>query len=221
VEVHNVVNQGNTQLNFSQNKAIKMTKSIAIFDLDGTLTTKDSMIDFVAFSFGKARLLLGLLWLSPTLTGYVLGFINNSYAKQKVYKYFFENLPLDRMEFLGTSYGKYRLPQIIRPNGLEKLKWHKQKGHDVVICSASAEYWIQSWANAIGVDLIGTKLEVRNGVLTGSYFGKNCHGEEKVRRIKEQYDLDTYPDIYAYGDSTGDQHMLKMANHSHYKPFKS
>ena len=219
--IHNVNNKADAHLYFSQNKPLKMPKSIAIFDLDGTLTTKDSMLDFILFSFGKTETLIGLLLLSPVLTGYALGFVDNSNAKQKVYKYFFENISVDRMKLLGSKYGKHRLQKIIRPTGLEKIRWHKQQGHDVVICSASVEFWIKSWADDIGIDLIGTKLEARGQVLTGLYSGGNCHGREKVNRIKERYDLDAYNDIYAYGDSAGDFHMLQLANHSFYKPFRT
>ena len=57
-------------------------------------------------------------------------------------------------------------------------------------------------------------------VSDGRCDGDNCHGQEKVRRIKEAYPLDQYREIYAYGDTGGDRPMLGLATHSFYKPFR-
>jgi phosphoserine phosphatase len=58
-------------------------------------------------------------------------------------------------------------------------------------------------------------------VITGRIEGKNCHGEQKVIRIQEEYNLSDYQEIYAYGDSSGDKPMLGLATNSFYKPFRS
>jgi phosphoserine phosphatase len=70
------------------------------------------------------------------------------------------------------------------------------------------------------VSLISTRLETNNGKLTGRIEGKNCRGIEKVRRIKMQYKLDEYDEIYAYGDTKGDKPMLGLATIAFYKPFQ-
>ena len=40
---------------------------IYAFDFDGTLTTKDTLIEFIRFSKGRVRLFLGFLLFSPLL----------------------------------------------------------------------------------------------------------------------------------------------------------
>ncbi|MBE0471888.1 MAG: HAD family hydrolase, partial [Methyloprofundus sp.] len=177
-----------------------MPKAIALFDFDGTLTTKDSLGDFILFAFGKPKTVIGGILLSPTLAGYALGLMDNSKAKQQVLKYFFNGISVEKMQELGDSYAKERLPKILRPAGLEKLKWHQQQGHQIVIVSASTEYWLKPWTTSMGVDLLATQLEVKDNKLTGCYLGENCHGEEKVNRIQAAYDLAQYDEVYAYGD---------------------
>ena len=157
--------------------------------------------------------------LSPKLAGYALGLMDNSKAKQQVLKYFFSGMSVERMTELGKRYAKERLPKILRPAGVEKLKWHHQQGHQVVIVSASIEYWLKPWTDAIGFGLLATQLEVKNHKLTGYYAGLNCHGEEKVRRIQAAYDLVQFDEIYTYGDTSGDEPMLGLADHAFYKPF--
>ena len=50
-------------------------------------------------------------------------------------------------------------------------------------------------------------------MLTGEFKGKNCNGEEKVKRIKAHLMLSEYDEILAFGDSSGDEAMLSLATH--------
>ncbi|MBD3768300.1 MAG: HAD family hydrolase, partial [Gammaproteobacteria bacterium] len=184
-----------------------MANALALFDFDGTLTAKDSLGDFILFAFGKPKTVIGGVLLSPTLAGYALGLMDNSKAKQQVLKYFFGGMSVEKMNELGQRYAKERLPKILRLAGLEKLKWHQQQGHQIVIVSASTKYWLKPWVDSMGFDLLATQLEVKEHKLTGCYAGENCHGEEKVRRIQAAYDLTQYDEIYAYGDTSGDKPM--------------
>lgn len=195
-------------------------KTLALLDFDGTLTTKDSLGDFIQFVFGQPKTILGGMTLLPVLIGYALGWMNNSRAKQRVIKHFFAGMPLASLHQFGESYAKQRLPQILRPSGLAKLQWHQRQGHQVVIVSASCENWLKPWTDAIGVELLATQLEVKASKLTGRYLGENCHGDEKVRRIQVAYSLDDYNVIYAYGDTAGDRPMLQLATQAFYKPFR-
>ena len=72
--------------------------------------------------------------------------------------------------------------------------------------------------------LSGTHLEVKDGKITGIIEGRNCYGEEKVKRIKEYMQANDMERaeyyIYAYGDSQGDKQMMEYADESFYKPFR-
>jgi phosphoserine phosphatase len=59
-----------------------------------------------------------------------------------------------------------------------------------------------------------------NGRFAGRYDGSNCHGIEKVRRIRECFDLNEFDRVYAYGDTPGDRPMLTLADEAFYKPFR-
>jgi len=194
-------------------------KSIAFFDFDGTLTSRDSFADFLLYSFGYWKLIIAAFILSPILIRYVTGFIDNSKAKELLYHYFFLGLSDTQLKDLGEDYVANRLSKIIRPLGMQQVRWHLSEGHMVVIVTASSEYWVQPWAHKNGLCCIATKLDKRHGILTGYYAGLNCHGEEKVSRIKSEYDLKNFEKIYAYGDTPGDLPMLSIAHIKNYKPF--
>ena len=52
------------------------TMSLALFDFDGTITTHETMPDFVRQSVSRRRLLLGNLVLAPLVLGYKLGLVS-------------------------------------------------------------------------------------------------------------------------------------------------
>ena len=62
---------------------------IYAFDFDGTLTTKDTLIEFIRFSKGRVRLFLGFLLFSPLLILMKLHLYPNWKAKQRVFSWFF------------------------------------------------------------------------------------------------------------------------------------
>lgn len=196
-----------------------MPRRIAFFDFDGTITTKDTLLEFVRHHKGSFRLYLGFLLTSPWMVAYKLKLISNQKAKEKFLSFFFHNYPLAKFHELCASFAKEAIPQLIRPKALEEITRLQQAGAEVVIVSASPENWIRPWSDRTGLQLLSTRLVVKDEKLTGKIMGRNCHGEEKVRRIKEAFTLSDYDEVYAYGDTRGDLPMLRMANISFYKPF--
>ncbi|MCL4556728.1 MAG: HAD-IB family hydrolase [Gammaproteobacteria bacterium] len=198
-----------------------MSKTLALFDFDATLTDRDSLPDFIIHAVGWVKYVLGLFVLSPILALYLLKLIRNDVAKEKMLGYFFKGWAIERFNAVGRDYALTRIHQIIRPQAIAQLQWHLAEGHDVVIVSASAENWLNAWATQQGCHLIATRMAVQENSLTGFFDGKNCYGQEKVTRICAEFDLSEYNSIYAYGDSSGDKPMLALADKAFYKPFRS
>jgi phosphatidylglycerophosphatase C len=195
-------------------------KGIAFFDFDGTITTKDSFLEFIKFSKGSWRFYMGLLWNSPYLVAFKLKLISNQKAKEKLLQFFFKNTPVLAFEKQCELFASQTLPKFMRPKAVEEIKKLKEQGTVVVVVSASAGNWIQNWAQSSGVELIASRLEVQKEKLTGKLIGNNCRGEEKVKRILEKYTVSDFTDVYAYGDTKGDSQMLKLAHYAYYKPFR-
>ena len=193
--------------------------NIAFFDFDGTITRKDSLAGFIQFAIGKRAYYLGLLKLSPMLLAYKLKIIANDIAKEKLIAHFFQGYDYKRFQEIAEQYSLHEIDLILRPKAIAKIEWHQGRGDQVVIVSASPENWLSAWCAQKGIDLLATRLEIKNDQLTGRFATKNCFGIEKTNRIKERYDLARYETIYAYGDSRGDREMLQMADQAHFKPF--
>ena len=194
--------------------------NIALFDFDGTITTDDSLIKFIRFVVGDTKFILGMTVLSPMLTAYKLKLIPNYKAKQMMLSYFFKGMSEEQFQTIAQEYSLKHIDTILRPKAMEKIVWHKEQGHKIVIVSASIECWLKPWCDKNGLDLIATKLEIKEGIVTGKLLTKNCYGIEKAHRVKEKYNLDDYDYIYAYGDSRGDRELLELADENFYKPFR-
>ena len=188
-------------------------RSIAAFDFDGTLTKKDSLFEFLLFTQGKWRTFLGLVILSPAVMAMFLGIIDNNRCKEIMLSYFFKGWRQADFELKGREFVT-RGKEILNPETCAKLRKHLNEGHEVYIISASVEEWVKPIAETLGVkNVLCTRLAVgKDGILTGRYQGKNCHGQEKVNRLLQaDPDRDTYY-LYAYGDSNGDKQLFDFAD---------
>jgi phosphatidylglycerophosphatase C len=193
---------------------------LALFDFDGTVTKKDSFLVFIRFYVTKWKLFQGVFILSPIFIAYKLKLISNEKAKKGFVKYFFggeDELEFDRK---CNIFGNTVLPKILRKSALTNLIQHKKQGHKVIIVSASLENYLIDWCKNNDFELIATKLETSNGLITGNFSSKNCYGKEKVERIHSHINLADYLEIYAYGDTKGDLPMLELATKPFYKFFK-
>jgi len=196
-----------------------MARSLALFDFDGTLTTCDSLADFIIYAVGIPKVLLGTTRLAPLMLLYKMGIMDNGRAKERVISYFFKEWDAEIFSQTGREYAQQQLPHILRPEAVKRLQWHLEQNHEIAIVTASIEDWIITWTNNINVELIGTRIEKKDGILSGRFATKNCYGKEKVRRINEKYQLSRFKTIYAYGDSSGDKPMLQLADKAFYKSF--
>lgn len=192
---------------------------IAFFDFDGTITRKDSLLDFTRFAVGKLSFVWGLFRLSPILVGVILKIFPSQFGKEKFLSFFFAGWDIHQFRSLADEYALFELSKIVMPEALERIKWHQENGDEVVVVTASIDDWIRKWTDINHLKLIATKIEVKNSRITGKLLSKNCKGPEKVIRIKKEYDLAQYAWIYAYGNSSGDKELLELADERYYRYF--
>jgi len=192
---------------------------IAFFDFDGTITTRDSLPCFIRYAVGRARFIFGMIVLCPFILGYKTGAVPHQLAKERVLRYFFKEWTTGPFQQAAENFCQAYLDSIVRREALERIAWHRTRGHRVTVVSATPELILNSWCERHGLELIGTRLITEQGRITGRIKGRNCRGPEKVRRIHEEYDISQYDTVYAYGDSAGDREMLDMADVAMYKRF--
>ena len=192
-------------------------KKIVAFDFDGTLTTKDTLIEFIRYACGTGAFVKGFLRYAHLLVLMKLGLYPNWKAKQKVFSYFFEGMKIEEFDGLCQRFAKDN-QHLLRPKGIEAIQQALDKGAEVLIVSASIDNWVQPFFAEVKV--LGTQVEVIDGKLSGRFLTKNCYGQEKVNRILALFPNRSEYHLTAYGDSRGDKELLAFADESHYKPFR-
>ncbi len=194
--------------------------TLALFDFDGTITRRDTFLDFLLYCFGYIKVATVLTRLSPWIAQYAVGRIRNDQLKQRFLKAFFHRMPIADVRRMGEAFARDILPERTKPSAMERLLWHQEQAHRVVLVSASLDVWLEPWCSTHSIELISSRLEIEDGLITGRLDGLNCYGAEKVRRIRERIDLSAYKTIYAYGDSRGDSEMLAISGRPHYRFFR-
>ena len=197
-----------------------MRTAIAFFDFDGTITTKDSLLEFIKYCKGNFAFYSGFALHAPLLVAYKLNIISNQYAKEKMLHYFFGKMSVETFDKYCADFSRDIMPSLIRPKALNEIAKLKDAGAEVVVVSASPEYWLNHWCHSMDLKCIATRLITVNDKVTGKIDGLNCHGKEKVRRITERYDLNNFSSVYCYGDTPGDKYMLALGTYRFYKPFR-
>jgi phosphatidylglycerophosphatase C len=195
-------------------------KKLALFDFDGTITTRDTYIEFLQSTVGKGRFARGMLFLLPVVIAYYLGLISAHRAKEIMMTHFFKDMAEEEFAAHATRFAHGKMISMIKQSALDRIAWHKQQGHDVVVVSASISYWLLPWCQKYELDLIATELEIKDNRISGKLASPNCKNQEKVKRIKARFPLEQYSYIYAYGNSSGDKEMLELANEKYYQNFK-
>lgn len=191
-------------------------RKIAVFDFDGTITRKDTLLEFIKFSKGKRVFLKGFLYYSPLLVAYKLGLYPNWKVKQRIFSYFFKGMKYEVFCQLGFKF-KEEINNMVKDDQIKKLTKHLEQGDTVYVISASIEEWILPWCHKFGkINVLGTQIEVINGIITGKFRTKNCYGQEKVNRLLEKEPERNSYYLYAYGDSKGDKEILTFADKSFY-----
>ncbi len=193
---------------------------LAIFDFDGTITTRDSLIEFIYYAVGPLRFFFGFAYLAPILMLYLFKIVPNWKAKEISLTLFFKGWPVNNFQQIANDYSQDKLPLIVKKSALKKISWHKTQGHKIVVVSASLEDYLHNWCENLTIDLIATQLEVKDSRLTGKLATPNCYGKEKIKRLKEKYRLEDFEFIYAYGDSVGDKELKEIADEFHFRQFE-
>ena len=109
---------------------------------------------------GKTALYFSYLGLSFTLFFYKLGLLDNASAKKKLLKWHFKGMAEPELNRLGIEFCEKILPSMIRARALERISWHKKKGHKIAVVSSSLEIWMKPWCIANQLDCNAGKVAI-------------------------------------------------------------
>lgn len=190
---------------------------LALFDFDGTLTTRETLPDFLRFATPPQRLRLGTLLFALPVLAYRLKLLPVHVLRRLLVRFAFGGLPRAAVEDAGRRFAATVLPALVRPDMQARIDAHRARGDTVVVVSGGFDVYLAPWCEAQGVELLCSQLETRAGHLTGRYAGPQCVADEKVRRVRERYDLAAYREVHAHGDTHEDHALLALAQVATYR----
>jgi phosphatidylglycerophosphatase C len=192
-------------------------KDLALFDFDGTLTTREMLPDFFRRAIPRRRLCLGQVLLAPLIVGYKLGWVPGTVVRAAIVRVGLAGLPLVDYRRHGEAFANEVLPGVLRADAMARLHWHQARGDTVVVVSGAFDVYLEPWCRQHGVALICSALEHDGQRLTGRYLGPQCVRAEKPARVVARYDLARFERVHAYGDTVEDLDLLAIAHHRHYR----
>ena len=184
-------------------------RTVAVFDFDGTLTRRDTLLPFLRRTRGGPRTATALLATSLLLAR------DRDAAKEGLLQRVLAGAEVDELQSAARVFADVVIGRGLRSSMLERVQSHKADGHELVIVTASPELYVRPIGERLGFDaVLGTRLETDgNGRLTGRLQGRNCRGPEKVERLRAWLGSDA--ELYAYGDSSGDRALWEFADHAY------
>lgn len=168
-----------------------------IYDFDKTIYDGDSTAAFIKYCVKKnKKTLINAL---PTVWAYLLyllGIFTKTQFKEKMYRFlqYVPNIDCVLEEFWDS-------------HEMNILNYYrKQQKEDDIIISASPEFLLTPICRRLGIKyLIASKVDK----FTGKYDGENCWGEEKVSRLRREYNINECENFYS--DSFSDAPLANIA----------
>lgn len=198
--------------------------TVAAFDFDGTVTRGASTVPFLIAVRGLLPVALALGRTLPQLVraAIVSGAAADDY-KEQLFVRLLRGMADQDIDREGRSFAANHLRLRLRPEVRRRIEWHRERGHLVVLVSASVEHYVAPAGEILGVDgVLATRLAVdAAGIVSGRFDGKNCRGAEKYARVVgwlRANDLArtgrAQAVLWAYGNSRGDAWLLGAADHA-------
>ena len=165
-----------------------------LYDFDNTIIKGDSSIKFIKYSLVRHPIMLSITSFKA-LKEYIKGSSLGN-VKSELFSF------VKKLPDLDSYINKFILKN---KKHIKKFYLERQKENDVVI-SASFDFIIIPFCHSIGIkNVIATKYDTKKGCI----IGKNCKGEEKVKRFRKVYSNAKV--FEAYSDSLSDTPMFILA----------
>ncbi len=192
-----------------------MTPVIAVFDLDCTLTRRDTLLPWLVEMRGWRRTLTaaaraGVINPANRATG--AGDLRTR-IKERLLKHLLTGVPVEAAHEAALAVGRrigWRT-EIVRA-----LEEHRAAGHRVLIATGSSSLFASAMlADRFGLlDVIGTELEVADGHLTGRLAGANCVRLAKADRVADWLRRNgPFAERWGYGNTPHDLPMLDLMDY--------
>ena len=190
-------------------------KTVAFFDVDGTLLKSTIVHYYIWMRFKETPFLLKHLWLIGFLPKIVYYLILDRISRSRFNQVFYRNyrgMNAAKIKALSIEMFETHLRPKIFSEAVSQIQEHKKQGTAVALVTGSLNFIVQPIADYLVVDsVLAPQLHEENGRFTGELTTEPLIGEEKAKAIQayaEQHEI-SLEESYAYGDNQSDLPMLE------------
>jgi phosphatidylglycerophosphatase C len=187
---------------------------VALFDLDGTLTHRDTLVPFLAGYVARHPARLARLWrLAPAVLGYALGGRDRGLLKSRAIRAVMAGESRTLIEAWAERFVAELRPRgAFRASGLAVLEAHRSAGNRLVLLSASPDLYVPLIGRLLGFErTVCTEIRWDGDRLDGALRTPNRRGAEKVRCLEQLREDYAHAAVTAYGNSSSDIPHLALA----------
>jgi phosphatidylglycerophosphatase C len=196
-------------------ETIEPRRSVAVFDLDGTLTWRDTLVLFLmSYLLHHPWRVLGTWRLPFALFSFLARGRDRGLLKSRLIRMLMGGATRSAVDACAVSFVNGLMPRRrFRPAALAVLEAHRSAGDHLVLLSASPDLYVPRIGLSLGFELtLCTEIEWRADRLDGGLKTPNRRGAEKLRCLT--WLRQRYPElpIVAYGNSASDLDHMRHAD---------
>lgn len=188
---------------------------LAVFDLDGTITHRDTLLPYVlGFPMSTFRKLLGVLVFCGTLLLFVVGLRDHGQVKSAFIRCTLRGKTRAQVQTWTAEFVPAVLKHGVFAEALHRIAQHRKEGARLVLMSASTDLYVPAFATALGFDeVICTGLQWDGDRLEGHLTTPNRRGAEKTRCFEALRQAHPGLTTAAYGNAGSDLDHMRLADH--------
>ena len=191
--------------------------SLAVFDLDGTITRRDTFGPFLwGFLWRRPWRLPRMLLALPAAASFVFNRDRGAF-KGAVIHALLGGAKRASLARWAERFVAELLPDGLYAEALAAIAMHRTRGDRLLLMSASTDLYVPRIGQALGFDeIICTEVRWRaDDRLDGRLATANCRGEEKRRCLAAVIARDAPGRVYAYGDSRADLAHMQLVQEAY------
>jgi HAD superfamily hydrolase (TIGR01490 family) len=188
--------------------------AIAFFDLDGTITHRDTLFPLVLRLLARRPLrLLRLTLVLPALVRFAID-RDRGALKQTLLRKTLRGLTRTELAQEAQRFVSESIARRCFADALATIRRHRDSGHALVLMSASVDFYVPEFGRQLGFDhVISTGVRWEGDRLDGTLTTANRRGEEKARCVRELLAQRQDSETFAYGNSDSDLPHLAIVRH--------
>lgn len=187
---------------------------LAVFDLDGTITHRDTLLPYVmGFPMSTPRKFLGLFVFCWTLVLFVLRLRDHGDVKSAFIRSTLRGQTRSTLQTWTAEFVPAILKDGVFADALSAIERHRNEGARLVLMSASTDLYVPAFGTALGFDeVICTGVQWDGDRLDGHLTTPNRRGTEKTRCFEALRKAHPRVVTAAYGNAGSDLDHMRLAD---------